>query len=250
MRKKIASTIDKFVRVGEYEIPLKIVIEVRSSVRVAIAKDNVILRVPAFEAQRIDTHEKYAVDWLVKLKESRPDIISKFHTQKYNENYSLKVLDQYEYYVKVIEEVRSNGLVELKNQNQLHVYIPSSLPEFEKRIYIRTLLSKMISNRYKKYIVDKVHYWNTMYFQKPINRISLKYNTTNWGSCSANNNINLSTRALLLPEPMIDYIIVHELSHLIEMNHSHRFWNIVASVMPDYQSRENWITNNSKHIDY
>jgi predicted metal-dependent hydrolase len=250
LRKKIANTINKVVEVGNHHLPLRIILELRNSVRVAIAKDNVILRIPISENSRMDVHVTYALEWLNRLNNDRPDIIAKFHIQKYTDIYTLKVLDKFEYHVTITEQERSNGLVELKNTNQLHVTIPSTIPEFEKRKYIRTLLSKMISNRYKKYITDKVHYWNTMHFQKPINRISLKYNTSNWGSCSVNHNINLSTRSLLLPEPMLDYIIVHELSHLVEMNHSPRFWSVVSNVLPDFQSRENWILQNSKHIDF
>lgn len=60
---------------------------------------------------------------------------------------------------------------------------------------------------------------------------------TRWGSCSARKNINYSWRLLMAADDVIDYVVVHELSHLTEMNHSPRFWAIVEKVLPDYQSR-------------
>jgi predicted metal-dependent hydrolase len=66
-----------------------------------------------------------------------------------------------------------------------------------------------------------------MYFQKPIKSVNLKYNLSNWGSCSTKGNINLSTRLLFAPDDVIDYVIIHELAHLLEMNHSPHFWAIV-----------------------
>ncbi len=60
---------------------------------------------------------------------------------------------------------------------------------------------------------------------------------TRWGSCSAKNILNFSYRIMLLPEELIDYIVVHELAHIIEKNHSSRFYAVVAQYMPDYKTR-------------
>ena len=56
-------------------------------------------------------------------------------------------------------------------------------------------------------------------------------------------NINLSSRLLFAPRDVLDYVIIHELSHLKEMNHSPRFWKIVENVMPNYLEKERWLTN-------
>ena len=59
-----------------------------------------------------------------------------------------------------------------------------------------------------------------------------------WGSCSTNKNINFSWRLIMADDEMIDYVIVHELAHLIELNHSAQFWAIVEGVLPDYRDRK------------
>ncbi|MDR3313749.1 MAG: M48 family metallopeptidase [Oscillospiraceae bacterium] len=60
---------------------------------------------------------------------------------------------------------------------------------------------------------------------------------TRWGSCSARGNINFSWRLVMAAEDTIDYVVVHELAHLRELNHSERFWRIVAGVLPEYPAR-------------
>lgn len=67
-------------------------------------------------------------------------------------------------------------------------------------------------------------------------RLSLSQAQTRWGSASANGSIRLSWRLIHLDPDLIDYVVVHELAHLHEMNHSPRFWAVVASVLPDYES--------------
>jgi len=59
-----------------------------------------------------------------------------------------------------------------------------------------------------------------------------------WGSCSADNNICFSWRIILLPLELVDYIVVHELCHIVHKNHSNRFWKLVERVMPDYKQRD------------
>jgi len=61
---------------------------------------------------------------------------------------------------------------------------------------------------------------------------------TRWGSCSAKHNLNFSWRLIMAPEEVVDYVVVHELAHITELNHSERFWQIVQSVLPDYRQRQ------------
>lgn len=66
------------------------------------------------------------------------------------------------------------------------------------------------------------------------NAIRIKNQKTCWGSCSRNGNLNFNFRILFLPEHVQDYIVVHELCHLKELNHSPQFWKLVAKVVPEY----------------
>lgn len=65
-----------------------------------------------------------------------------------------------------------------------------------------------------------------------------------WGSCSSNNTINFHWRTILLPPPIIDYVVVHELAHLREPLHTQTFWALISRIVPDWQQRRRWLAEN------
>lgn len=71
---------------------------------------------------------------------------------------------------------------------------------------------------------------------------------TRWGSCSLKKNINLNWRLVNAPQEVLDYVIVHELSHTVHHNHSKYFWTHVASMMPDYATHRKWLKDNGRTL--
>ncbi len=82
----------------------------------------------------------------------------------------------------------------------------------------------------------KIREFNEFYKFK-YNKITIRNQKTRWGSCSEKGNLNYNYKIALLPEKYADYIIVHELCHLKELNHSYKFWNLVEKTIPDYKKR-------------
>lgn len=72
-------------------------------------------------------------------------------------------------------------------------------------------------------------------------RITLREQKTRWGSCSSEGNLNFNWKLALMPDEILDYVVVHELAHRMEMNHSDKFWKIVENVLPDYRERRKWL---------
>lgn len=79
-------------------------------------------------------------------------------------------------------------------------------------------------------------------------RITIRNQKTRWGSCSGKGNLNFNCLLMLAPDEVIDYVVVHELCHLIEMNHSKAFWNQVERIMPDYQVHRKWLKDHGSEI--
>ena len=88
----------------------------------------------------------------------------------------------------------------------------------------------------------------TAYFARQIGvtygRITVRDQKTRWGSCSQTGNLNFNFRLILAPSEVLDYVVVHELCHRRQMNHSAQFWQEVAQVLPDYRKRKAWLTEN------
>ena len=92
-------------------------------------------------------------------------------------------------------------------------------------------------------IPQRVHKYAAM-IGVTVDRITIRNQKTRWGSCSSKGNLNFNCLLMLCPENVRDYVVVHELCHRKELNHSPRFWNEVARVMPDYAQHRKWLKEN------
>jgi hypothetical protein len=83
----------------------------------------------------------------------------------------------------------------------------------------------------------------------PLRRITVRDQRTKWGACSAGGHVTLNWRLALAPTEVLDYVILHELCHLKELNHSARFWRILGSLRPDYERQRAWLKQNGDDLD-
>lgn len=79
-------------------------------------------------------------------------------------------------------------------------------------------------------------------------KITIRNQRSRWGSCSGRGNLNFNCLLMLMPPEVIDYVVVHELCHRLEMNHSERFWKEVERVLPDYKLQKKWLRENGDRI--
>ena len=79
---------------------------------------------------------------------------------------------------------------------------------------------------------------------RKIGRITVRDTTTRWGSCSANGNMAFSWRLIMAPEPVLQYVVAHEVAHLAEMNHGGRFWRLVDRLVPHVERHRDWLNHN------
>ena len=91
-----------------------------------------------------------------------------------------------------------------------------------------------------KVIPDKVRYYAEI-MQVSYGKITIRNQRTRWGSCSAKGNLNFNCLLMLVPDEVVNYVVVHELCHLLEMNHSESFWRQVERMIPDYKVQRDWL---------
>lgn len=107
-------------------------------------------------------------------------------------------------------------------------YRKTKISKSEKKEYARLKTQALILAK------TKVEQWNKVYNLK-YNKIGVKNQKTRWGSCSKRGNLNFNYKIIHLSESTLDYLIVHELCHLQEFNHSANFWNLVSETIPNYK---------------
>jgi predicted metal-dependent hydrolase len=93
---------------------------------------------------------------------------------------------------------------------------------------------KKEKERSRKMISARVNYFGKLYGFR-FSRIAIRSQRTRWGSCSKEGNLNFNYKLIYLPQEIMDYVIVHELCHLDQFNHSKQFWFLVSEIIPDYK---------------
>lgn len=121
-------------------------------------------------------------------------------------------------------------------------WIEESLKNFAKRPVSPHKIHSSKAD-YKKYkeiartiVKEKILQWNE-YYKFKVGKIFIKNQKSRWGSCSRKGNININYKIALLPTHLADYLIVHELCHIGQFNHSQKFWDLVGETIPDYKDR-------------
>lgn len=229
------------VHFREFSLYLQIVHEHRRSARISLAKHKAILRLPILlSTLQKEKHLDWARNWLRKKFETDPELLNRYIPKNYQTGQKIQLRGR-EFVLDVIEDVnRKTAMGSLQN-NTLFIQLPTGIDPFQKHKLCSTIISRIMSSFFLPEIKRRVHEINQQYFNKEIKSVRLKLNVSNWGSCSTNKIINLSSRLLLTPQFITDYIIVHELAHLVHMDHSSKFWSVVEKVMPEYEKAEHWL---------
>ena len=110
---------------------------------------------------------------------------------------------------------------------------------------VRLALESWYKKMARKVILEKLE---RLRDGKKIGRVTIRSQKTRWGSCSTKGNLNFNWRLVMAPHRVIDYLIVHELTHLDHPDHSKRFWAKVARRCPDYKRHEEWLLSHGRAV--
>ena len=236
----LRKTIKQKVCFGDLEIPVQIIMEVRSDVRMSITSSQAILRLPL---NLTHEGEQQAIAWfhnaLASELEKQPTLKNRFAVCSYaNGQKVVTTAATYRLHLSFATRQSSSGRL---HKDNLYLELNNKLEGLALQQTIRKLLSKLVSKHQLPAVQARVDMLNQIHFKFHFNKVQLREQKTQWGSCSSSGNIQLSNRLLLAPQPVLDYVIIHELAHLSEFNHSEKFWQLVAKAMPDYREKEQWL---------
>ena len=110
-----------------------------------------------------------------------------------------------------------------------------------------TIFSAWYKRQARKVLTERVEFYGRKYAFK-VGKIRISSARTRWGSCSSKETLSFTWRLVMAPLDVIDYVVVHELCHLKEMNHSKAFWARVEAILPDYRGRRKWLKVNGAKL--
>lgn len=230
-------------------IPVKRYVERRKNVRISIGKESAILRLPKWlTAQEVHKYHIWSRDWIKAKLDQDCASIKHLIPQAIHDHSTIRCMEL-TYDVRISTTNNKSCRANAKNQ-VIHISLSEDMNDHDRNSIIKTLLSRVLSKIYYEEIDFRVRQICDTYFGHEINQVRLKYNRSNWGSCSSSGNINLSSRLLLAPSWVRDYVIVHELSHIQHMNHSKAYWSEVSRVYPNYQKAEYWLKKHGADCDF
>lgn len=230
------------VAVKGLNISVELIGEFRSNTRFSLLKKGGVIRYPFMSLKSKAALLSDFIDWAERSMTQSPQLVSRYQGRAYKDGSVITILGKYHY------TIRRTTLSKI--QRSIHDPFELLLPvDFQGEILSKSV-SHWMSKTHQPEVRERLFLWNDKYFNKEVKTVSLRYTSSRWGSCSNKNNISLSSRLLLAPMEVLDYVIVHELSHLFEMNHSHKFWAHVARVMPDYKKHEIALKVEGPNWDY
>lgn len=161
------------------------------------------------------------------------------------------------------ELVNGETLLYLGRNYPLQIQVAGNLKEASVKLYrgrfqvvvpvqtediVREVLKEWYIQKAGKKVKERVEYYGQKLRKTPLS-IKIKDQRRRWGSCTSDGKLLFNWRIIMAPVRIIDYLVVHEMCHLYHMNHSKEFWYLVASILPDYKERREWLKKNGAIMD-
>jgi predicted metal-dependent hydrolase len=218
-------------------VPVRIILENRFNSRVTVNKNGILIRIsnrqPKEEQRK---HIDNFLKWAKQKLGDKPELLDSLPQRQYVNGEVLKVGD-YEFVISIFYHEHNKSTAKIF-KNNIVISLPRGLNKEVEANSCSYLVAKCLGKFFAPIITERIHDINNRHFKKEVKSVKMKYATSFWGHCSNSGNIVISIRLMFAPARVIDYVLVHELAHLVHHDHSQRFWKVVERVMPDYEAAE------------
>lgn len=227
-------------------VPYEVRAERRRDTRFSLTGRKAYLRVPA--STHRDSLPGIIRDfeaWLVGAVTKRPDLASEHRPTAYRDGEVWR-LGEYAFRLAIAGADLKGASAKQGSPDEegvipLQIKLPRSAREAERAELIEILLYRMAAQRARPAVEVLLDEVNDAHFGVDVHRVKLSPTRSRWGSCSRTGTVSISTRLLGAPPDVLRAVLVHELAHRLEMNHSERFWALVYAAMPDYREWDAWL---------
>lgn len=237
------------LELGDLKIPLRIITEAgRNNTRASVTSQALIIRLPR-QLSAGERRESIGnmLRWARETLSNKPEAFAQFRQVERSGHYTFS-LRSIEYDLSVVAHDLQHHKIIQTGAGALEARVNTGDRRLDNGKLLPKLLAKYFGGVYLPEVSQRVNALNDQHFQRPINNIKLSDTYSRWGSCSSKGNINLATRLLLAPDEVLDAVIIHELAHLVEANHSPRFWAQVERALPNYREYDEWLKLNGKNL--
>lgn len=215
----------------------------RRSLGISVNKGEVIAHAPLkLSEQKIRDFVEQKLAWIKKIVEKQR-LRSNYQNKNYEAGEMFLFLGN-EYILDFQQPLAGN--VQIK-ENTLQVYLGKNAAMAGNKVWIHRQLKQWYVQQAVEYLADK-----TEFFAEKLGlryqSIKVRYYKSKWGSCSTRGDIHYNYLIILAPPMIVDYIVVHELAHLKQHNHSPKFWQLVATILPHYQQCRKWLKDNGASL--
>ncbi|AJA48589.1 putative metal-dependent hydrolase [Clostridium pasteurianum DSM 525 = ATCC 6013] len=114
---------------------------------------------------------------------------------------------------------------------------------------IRKIMELWYREKAKQEIIKRINFYQKFFDKVPL-EVKIKEQKRRWGSCTYRDSLLFNWRCVMAREDVLDYIVVHEMCHMVQKNHSKQYWDLVHSILPDYKKRHQWLKDNTLKMDF
>ncbi|SMB92028.1 hypothetical protein SAMN00017405_1887 [Desulfonispora thiosulfatigenes DSM 11270] len=229
---------------NDQTIEFTVIYRKRKTIEINISPPDIITVIsPMYiDEEKLLNAVKSKAKWIVKkLSELKEITHLKIDKEYVNGELFLFLGRDYPLYITIDEKIKRTEIT----LYQERIHLTSSTNEKDQ---LRDTMQKWYKEKALEKITERINHYQEYIEVRP-NLVRIKDQKKRWGSCSSKRNLNFNLRCIMAPLEVLDYIIVHEMCHLVHFNHSKEFWILVKSIIPDYENHRQWLKINGIRME-